>query len=104
MVSGRTTRSNSSALTWPERIASSRKVVPFLCALGFFLLSYVGLGISMWPTIVPPSITIWEASAPPSSQAFLLFGASILVPIILCYTAYTYWLFRGKVTIGHGYH
>ena len=73
-------------------------------ALGLFLLSYVGLGISMWPLIVPPSITIWEAAAPPSTQAFLLIGAVILIPIILIYTGYVYWLFRGKITAESGYH
>ena len=77
---------------------------PFLCALGLFLLSYIGLGISMWPLIVPPDITIWEAAAPPSSQLFLLVGAAVLVPVILIYTGYVYWLFRGKVTAESGYH
>ncbi len=77
---------------------------PFLCALGFFLLSYVGLGISMWPYIVPPSVTIWQAATHPKSQAFLLYGAAVLVPLVLIYTAYVYWLFRGKVTAEAGYH
>jgi cytochrome bd ubiquinol oxidase subunit II len=94
------------ALAWRFEKAIERReeVMPFLCALGFFLLSYIGLGISMWPMIVPPAITIWDAAAPPSSQLFLLVGAVVLVPIILAYTAYTYWLFRGKVVVGHGYH
>ncbi|WP_135467654.1 cytochrome d ubiquinol oxidase subunit II [Crenalkalicoccus roseus] len=78
--------------------------VPFFCALGFFLLSYVGLGISMWPLIVPPEITIWDAAAPASTQLFLLVGAAVLLPIILAYTGYVYWIFRGKVRAGEGYH
>jgi len=77
---------------------------PFLIALGLFLLSYVGLGISMWPMIVPPDMTIWEAAAPVSTQVFLLVGAAVLIPIILAYNAYAYWLFRGKVQEGVGYH
>jgi cytochrome d ubiquinol oxidase subunit II len=81
-----------------------RDAVPFLCALGLFLLSYVGLGISLWPMIVPPDITIWDAAAPRDSQLFLLVGASVLIPVILAYTATVYWLFRGKVRAGHGYH
>ena len=81
-----------------------RDGVPFLCALGFFLLSYVGLGISVWPMIVPPEITIWEAAAPRESQIFLLVGAAVLVPMVLGYTGYVYWLFRGKVRAGQGYH
>ncbi len=78
--------------------------VPFLCALGLFLLSYIGLGISMWPLVVPPGLTIREAAASPSSQLFLLVGAAVLIPVILGYTAYSYWLFRGKVKAGQGYH
>jgi cytochrome d ubiquinol oxidase subunit II len=58
----------------------------------------------MWPMIVPPNITIWEAAAPRDSQVFLLVGAAVLIPIILAYTAYVYWLFRGKVKAGEGYH
>ena len=81
-----------------------REVTPFLCALGFFLLAYVGLGVSMWPMMVPPSVTIQDAAAPPATQAFLLWGALVLIPIILVYTGYVYWLFRGKVKAGVGYH
>ncbi|PHK94943.1 cytochrome d ubiquinol oxidase subunit II [Pseudoroseomonas rhizosphaerae] len=81
-----------------------RDGAPFLCVLGWFFLSYTGLGISLWPNIVPPSVSIWEASASPASQKFLLVGAAVLIPIILSYTAYVYWLFRGKVRVGAGYH
>lgn len=81
-----------------------RDGTPFLCALALFLLCYIGLGISLWPLIVPPSITIWEAAAPASSQAFLLAGAAVLVPVILGYTGFVYWVFRGKVKPGLGYH
>ncbi len=79
-------------------------LTPFLCVLGWFVLCYMGLGISLYPHIVPPSITIWDAAAPPSSQAFLLVGAIVLVPMILAYTIYAYWVFRGKVRVGVGYH
>jgi cytochrome d ubiquinol oxidase subunit II len=77
---------------------------PFLCAIGFFGLSYVGLGISLYPMMVPPRITLWEAAAPASTQAFLLVGAAVMVPVILIYTSFVYWLFRGKVKAGSGYH
>ena len=73
-------------------------VAPFLCALGVFALCFAGLGISMFPLMVPPSITIFDAAAPYESQIFLLVGAAVLVPIILAYTIYAYWVFRGKVT------
>jgi cytochrome bd ubiquinol oxidase subunit II len=78
--------------------------LPFLLAQGLFVLSYVGLGISLYPYIVPRSITIWQAAAPPESLAFLLVGALILIPIILAYTAHAYWIFRGKVDPTGGYH
>jgi cytochrome d ubiquinol oxidase subunit II len=87
-----------------QGLSNRSHIKPFLCALGVFLLCFVGLGISMYPYIVPPSITLWEAAAPPESQAFLLIGALFLVPIILCYTAYAYWVFRGKVKVGLHYH
>ncbi len=87
-----------------KSLKDKRDFVPFLCAIGLFFLSYAGLGISMWPVIVPPAINIWEAAAPPSTQLFLLIGAAVLIPIILAYTAYGYWLFRGKVTADGGYH
>ena len=54
--------------------------------------------------IAPPSITIWDAAAPPASQAFLLVGAVVLIPVILAYTGYAYWVFRGKVRPGMHYH
>lgn len=76
---------------------------PFLIALLLFLLCFVGLGISMFPYIVPDQVTIWQAAAPESSQAFMLVGASVLIPIILAYTGYAYWVFRGKVSTD-GYH
>ena len=94
------------ALAWlfQRSLKADAHVTPFLCALGFFLLSYIGLGISMWPMIVPPSIDIWQAATAPMSQRFLLVGAGVMVPLILCYTVFVYWLFRGKVTAGAGYH
>jgi cytochrome d ubiquinol oxidase subunit II len=77
---------------------------PFLSALGFFVVSFVGIGISFYPMMVPPSLTIWQVAAPDSSLAFALVGAVILIPIILAYTAYAYWVFRGKMDPAEGYH
>lgn len=81
-----------------------RELQPFLSALTLFVLCFVGLGIGFYPYIVPHSITIWDAAAPPSSLLFLLVGALVLLPLILAYTAYSYWVFRGKVREGEGYH
>nr|CAD6406627.1 cytochrome d ubiquinol oxidase subunit II [Rhizobium sp. Q54] len=77
---------------------------PFLASLGLFVLGYAGIGISFYPYIVPTSVTIWDAAAPDESLAFLLVGALILVPLILAYTGYAYWVFRGKVDPEEGYH
>ena len=77
---------------------------PFLYSLGLFVLSLIGLGVSMWPYVVPTRITIWDAAAPEISQQFMLVGAVILLPIIIGYTAYAYWVFRGKVDPEEGYH
>ena len=77
---------------------------PFLATVAIFILSYVGLGISFYPHLIPPSVTIWEAAAPDKSLEFLLVGAVVLVPMILAYTAYSYWVFRGKIRPGEGYH
>jgi cytochrome bd ubiquinol oxidase subunit II len=85
-------------------LASKQDYPPFFLSLALFALSYAGLGISMWPYIVPRSITIWQAASPENSQIFMLFGVAALVPIILAYTAWNYWVFRGKVSAGSGYH
>ncbi len=85
-------------------IVRRREYQPFLLSLALFVLSYGGLGISLFPHIVPPEVTIWEAAAPPESLAFLLVGAVVLLPIILGYTAHAYWVFRGKVRPDQGYH
>jgi cytochrome d ubiquinol oxidase subunit II len=76
---------------------------PFLIALALFALGLAGLGVSMYPYVVPRAITIWDAAAPPASLEFMLVGAVVMVPIILAYTGYAYWIFRGK-TGSEGYH
>ncbi|MDI4238000.1 cytochrome d ubiquinol oxidase subunit II [Bradyrhizobium sp. Arg237L] len=85
-------------------LANKYDYQPFFLTLALFLLSYAGLGISMYPYIVPQSITIWEAASPPNSQIFMLVGVAILIPLILAYTGWAYWVFRGKVRPGGGYH
>jgi cytochrome bd ubiquinol oxidase subunit II len=85
-------------------LADRRDTQPFLAALGIFVLCYAGIGISFYPYMVPTSITIWQAAAPDKSLLFLLVGAAVLIPTILAYTAYVYWVFRGKVDPSEGYH
>jgi cytochrome d ubiquinol oxidase subunit II len=87
-----------------QGLTRAKHLQPFLCALGLFVLSYIGIGISFYPYIVPGSLTIAEAAAPDASLGFLLFGAAFLIPIILAYTGYAYWVFRGKVDPDEGYH
>ncbi|MBV4504620.1 MULTISPECIES: cytochrome d ubiquinol oxidase subunit II [Pseudomonas] len=77
---------------------------PFLLTLVVIFLGYSGLGISIWPNIIPPSITMWQAASPVSSQLFALIGALFILPFILVYTAWSYYVFRGKVKVGDGYH
>jgi cytochrome d ubiquinol oxidase subunit II len=78
--------------------------VPFAAAILLFMLGFAGLAISSFPYLVPPSLTIWQTAAAPASQTFMLAGTVVLLPLILAYTAYVYWLFRGKVKAGAGYH
>ncbi|MBE0487929.1 MAG: cytochrome d ubiquinol oxidase subunit II [Halomonas sp.] len=77
---------------------------PFVATLGMFIFTYLGLVASKWPVIVPPDYTIWDAASAPESQLFLLIGVLFVIPIVLAYTAWTYWVFRGKVKVGEGYH
>ena len=77
---------------------------PFLLTLGLIFLGFSGLGISLWPHIIPPRITIWDAAAPPASQLFMLVGTLLIIPVILVYTAWSYYVFRGKVSGTEGYH
>lgn len=81
-----------------------RDGIPFPAAIGLFLLSFIGLGISISPYIVPRAVTIQEAAAPAESLSFMLVGAVILLPMILAYTSYSYWVFRGKIDPNEGYH
>jgi cytochrome bd ubiquinol oxidase subunit II len=90
-------------LTW-RWIEGGRDVPPFLATIVLFLLGFVGLVISNFPYLVPPSLTVWETSAAPASQIFMLLGTLFLLPIILGYIGFIYWLFRGKVREGESYH
>jgi cytochrome d ubiquinol oxidase subunit II len=85
-------------------LGTDRDVAPFLAAIFLFLLGYLGLVISNFPYIVPPSLTVWQTAAAPASQLFMLVGTVVLLPMVLGYTVFVYWLFRGKVRAGEGYH
>jgi cytochrome d ubiquinol oxidase subunit II len=85
-------------------IRGPRPALAFYSAAGMFVLAFIGLVVSNYPYLVPPSITLWEAAAAPASQWFLLIGTLILLPFILGYTVFVYYTFRGKVRPGEGYH
>jgi cytochrome d ubiquinol oxidase subunit II len=85
-------------------VARHAHYTPFLLTLLLVFLGYTGLGISLWPHIVPPSITIWDAASPAKSQGFILVGTLFILPFILGYTFWSYYVFRGKVTPEDGYH
>jgi cytochrome d ubiquinol oxidase subunit II len=91
------------ALLW-RSLAAERHATPFIAALGIFVMAYLGLGISIFPMVVPYTFDLWQAAASPKSQAFLIIGTMFLLPMILGYTVYSYWVFRGKVKAGTGYH
>ncbi|MES2919793.1 MAG: cytochrome d ubiquinol oxidase subunit II [Pseudomonadota bacterium] len=92
------------ALALIRALRQRREAQPFLLSLLLLLLTYLGFGVNLWPYVVPPSITLWEAATAPSSQVFLLVGVLLLMPAILFYTGYSYYVFRGKVRVGEGYH
>ncbi|OUM35582.1 cytochrome d ubiquinol oxidase subunit II [Pseudomonas putida] len=87
-----------------KAVARNANYTPFLLTLVLIFLGYSGLGISLWPNIIPPSISIWDAAAPPQSQGFMLVGTLFILPFILMYTFWSYYVFRGKVTHEDGYH
>jgi cytochrome d ubiquinol oxidase subunit II len=80
-----------------------RERLPFLMVLTLFFLNFLGLGVSVYPYLVPRTVTIWDAAAPPQSQQFMLIGTVVIFPVIIGYTAWAYWVFRGKAG-AHGYH
>lgn len=85
-------------------LTADAQIRPFVFTLILIFLGYSGLGISVWPNIVPPDITIWAAASPPQSQGFAVVGALLIIPVILMYTIWSYYVFRGKVRVGDGYH
>ncbi|HWD34933.1 MAG TPA: cytochrome d ubiquinol oxidase subunit II, partial [Casimicrobiaceae bacterium] len=90
-------------VTW-RALRRDAHYVPFIGAMGLFVMCYLGLGISLFPYIVPYAVTLWDAAATPSTQMFLLIGTLFLLPIIFTYLGWSYYVFRGKVSAEVGYH
>lgn len=78
--------------------------LPFITCIGLYLLTLIGLGISLWPHIVPRAFTLWDVAAPPESLLFAMVGVLLIVPVVLVYTAHSYYVFRGKVRAEDLYH
>ena len=89
---------------WRAIPRDDRDARPFVLSLSLFLLGFAGLLLGMWPYIVPPALTIWDAAAPPATQGFALAGLVVLLPAILGYTWWSYSVFKGKVAADAGYH
>jgi cytochrome bd ubiquinol oxidase subunit II len=85
-------------------LKTGREALPFLATIALFLLGYLGLLISNFPYLVPPSLTIWQTAAAPATQVFMLMGTLVLLPIIIGYMIFVYWVFSGKLREGEGYH
>lgn len=85
-------------------LKEKRELAPFILAIILFGLCFVGLGVSMFPYIVPTEVTIYQAATPYKSQIFMFVGAVVMIPIILMYTGYAYWVFRGKIDPDKGFH
>jgi cytochrome bd ubiquinol oxidase subunit II len=83
-------------MIWKDLRNNARETRPFLLSLLLFLLGYIGLAISLYPWIVPFKFTIWQAAAISESLSLSLIGITIFLPIILIYTGYCYYIFRGK--------
>ena len=94
----------NAVLLWRAAKAHGRDARPFVLTLTFFALGFAGLVLGMWPNIIPPDMSIWDAASPASSQIFLGVGILILLPAILGYTWWSYSVFRGKVEADSGYH
>ena len=88
--------------TW-RSLGSKAEAAPFFGAISLFVLTYIGMVISLFPMIVPYQLTLWEAASSPRTQAFLLVGTLFLIPVILTYSSWSYWVFRGKVRSDVGY-
>ena len=90
-------------MVFARSLRAGRELAPFLATLAVFLLCFLGIGVSIFPYVIPGAVTLWDAATDRSSQVFMLYGTVLVMPMILGYTGWAYWVFRGKVKPG-GYH
>lgn len=79
-------------------LAMQQEAWPFVYTVLLFILSFAGLGVMVFPAVIPPSVTIFQASSSVSSMVFMLTFIGVLIPIMLFYNIYNYIAFRGKVS------
>ncbi|WP_169391904.1 MULTISPECIES: cytochrome d ubiquinol oxidase subunit II [Psychrobacter] len=84
-------------------LSTEREYRPFLLTVALFLMGYIGVCFAVFPYIVPYQMTLHEAAAADTSLSFMLIGAAIMLPIILSYTGYAYYTFKGKTDHEHLY-
>ncbi len=87
-----------------KALKKGKETAPFVMTLLLVFVGFAGLGISLWPNIIPPSISIWDAASPYESLHFMIYGAIFVLPVILIYTFWSYYVFAGKVKEGDAYH
>jgi cytochrome d ubiquinol oxidase subunit II len=91
-------------LLWRTLADGRSETRPLALAVGLFLMGYAGLAATLWPYVVPRVYTLWDAASAPDSQKLMAWAVTIILPVILAYTIYAYWIFRGKTARGGGYH
>jgi cytochrome bd ubiquinol oxidase subunit II len=88
---------------WYDLYFGTQEMRPFWVSMGIFLMGYIGFGLSIYPWIVPFQYSIHEAAASGPGLSLLLVGVVPLLPLILGYMAYSYYIFRGKSHHDHTY-
>jgi cytochrome bd ubiquinol oxidase subunit II len=87
-----------------DSLKKQRELSPFILSIILFVSAYLGLQSAIYPYAILPDVTIYEAVAQRESLIFLLWGVVLILPVVLAYTIYSYWVFKGKVTAADSYH
>lgn len=85
-------------LLWKDLNTKKKECRPFFLSIAIFFLGYLGLGLSIFPWIIPYNYTIWQAAASGPSLSLMLVAVVPLLPLVLGYTGYCYYIFRGKTS------
>lgn len=85
-------------------LQNRNEVYPFFLAVAVFVMSYIGLCVSLYPYIIPHKVTFWDAAAPELTQHYMLIGLGVLMPFLLGYSFYSFRVFQHKVHVDEGHH